>query len=134
MQVGKSVRLVTEGENTEVDKTVIERLSDPITHMLRNAIMPVVTIVALWPLRIAAYRVFERLRPEERSIVVDLRQDTKASQLLDVLERENARVEHFQLEDEHDRRIVTLTLDTPSETLLSKLADLDFVQGVEWRR
>ncbi len=35
---GKAVRLVTEGENTEVDKTVIERLSDPITHMLRNAI------------------------------------------------------------------------------------------------
>ena len=35
---GKRVRLVTEGENTEVDKTVIERLSDPITHMLRNAI------------------------------------------------------------------------------------------------
>ena len=27
-----------EGEGTEVDKTVIERLSDPITHMLRNAI------------------------------------------------------------------------------------------------
>ncbi len=37
-QVGKSVRLVTEGENTEVDKTVIERLSDPLTHMIRNAI------------------------------------------------------------------------------------------------
>lgn len=36
--VGKKVRLVMEGENTEVDKTVIERLSDPITHMLRNAI------------------------------------------------------------------------------------------------
>ncbi|MEI9890116.1 MAG: chemotaxis protein CheA [Caulobacteraceae bacterium] len=36
--VGKDVRLVTEGENTEVDKTVIERLSDPITHMIRNAI------------------------------------------------------------------------------------------------
>jgi len=36
--VGKRVRLVMEGENTEVDKTVIERLSDPITHMLRNAI------------------------------------------------------------------------------------------------
>lgn len=35
---GKQVRLVMEGENTEVDKTVIERLSDPITHMLRNAI------------------------------------------------------------------------------------------------
>jgi two-component system chemotaxis sensor kinase CheA len=35
---GKRARLVMEGENTEVDKTVIERLSDPITHMLRNAI------------------------------------------------------------------------------------------------
>ncbi len=35
---GKQVKLVTEGEGTEVDKTVIERLSDPITHMLRNAI------------------------------------------------------------------------------------------------
>ncbi|MBL8774017.1 MAG: chemotaxis protein CheA [Phenylobacterium sp.] len=34
----KQVRLVTEGEGTEVDKTVIERLSDPITHMIRNAI------------------------------------------------------------------------------------------------
>jgi two-component system chemotaxis sensor kinase CheA len=35
---GKQVRLVTEGEGTEVDKTVIERLADPLTHMLRNAI------------------------------------------------------------------------------------------------
>lgn len=35
---GKSVRLVTEGEATEVDKTVIERLTDPLTHMIRNAI------------------------------------------------------------------------------------------------
>jgi two-component system chemotaxis sensor kinase CheA len=35
---GKRVRLVTDGEATEVDKTVIERLSDPITHMIRNAI------------------------------------------------------------------------------------------------
>ncbi len=36
--VNKQVRLVTEGEGTEVDKTVIERISEPITHMLRNAI------------------------------------------------------------------------------------------------
>jgi len=35
---GKQVRLVTEGEWTEVDKTVIERLADPLTHMIRNAI------------------------------------------------------------------------------------------------
>ena len=36
--VGKDVRLATEGEATEVDKTVIERLADPLTHMIRNAV------------------------------------------------------------------------------------------------
>ncbi|WP_349665896.1 chemotaxis protein CheA [Phaeovulum sp. NW3] len=36
--IGKEVRLKTEGENTEVDKTVIERLADPLTHMIRNAV------------------------------------------------------------------------------------------------
>jgi two-component system chemotaxis sensor kinase CheA len=37
-QTHKQVRLVTEGEGTEVDKTVIERIADPLTHMIRNAI------------------------------------------------------------------------------------------------
>jgi two-component system, chemotaxis family, sensor kinase CheA len=37
-RAGKSARLVTEGDATEVDKTVIEQLSDPLTHILRNAI------------------------------------------------------------------------------------------------
>ena len=36
--VGKEIRLVTEGEATEIDKTVIERLSDPLTHIIRNAV------------------------------------------------------------------------------------------------
>lgn len=36
--VGKEVRLRSEGEATEVDKTVIERLADPLTHMIRNAV------------------------------------------------------------------------------------------------
>lgn len=35
---GKQVRLVTIGETTEVDKTVIERLVDPLTHMIRNSV------------------------------------------------------------------------------------------------
>ena len=35
---GKSVRLRTEGDATEVDRTVIERLADPLTHMVRNAV------------------------------------------------------------------------------------------------
>ncbi len=35
---GKQVKLLTDGEGTEVDKTVIERIADPLTHMIRNAI------------------------------------------------------------------------------------------------
>ena len=37
-KLGRTVRLVASGDQTEVDKTVIEELADPITHMIRNAI------------------------------------------------------------------------------------------------
>ncbi len=37
-QLGKEVRLVVSGEATEIDKTVIEQLADPLTHLLRNAL------------------------------------------------------------------------------------------------
>lgn len=36
--LGKEVRIVTSGEMTEIDKTVIEQLNDPLTHMIRNAL------------------------------------------------------------------------------------------------
>jgi two-component system chemotaxis sensor kinase CheA len=35
---GKPVELVTEGEATELDKTIIERLADPLVHLIRNAV------------------------------------------------------------------------------------------------
>ncbi len=37
-QLGKEVRLVITGEATEIDKTVVEQLADPLTHLLRNAL------------------------------------------------------------------------------------------------
>jgi two-component system chemotaxis sensor kinase CheA len=37
-ELGKEIELVTTGEDTELDKTVIERLSDPLVHLLRNSI------------------------------------------------------------------------------------------------
>ena len=36
--LGKEVALTTEGEETELDKTVIERLNDPLVHIIRNSI------------------------------------------------------------------------------------------------
>ena len=35
---GKHVKLDVFGESTELDKTVIERLSEPMTHLIRNAV------------------------------------------------------------------------------------------------
>ncbi len=37
-KVGKKVRLEVSGETTEVDRSIIERLSDPLTHIIRNSV------------------------------------------------------------------------------------------------
>jgi two-component system chemotaxis sensor kinase CheA len=37
-ELGKDVMLVTEGGETELDKTVIDRLNDPLVHLIRNSI------------------------------------------------------------------------------------------------
>ena len=37
-KLGKQVELVLRGENTELDKGVIEKLTDPLTHIIRNSI------------------------------------------------------------------------------------------------
>jgi two-component system chemotaxis sensor kinase CheA len=37
-ELGKDVRLVTLGGETEVDKNVIDRIGDPLVHMIRNSI------------------------------------------------------------------------------------------------
>ncbi|WP_207888442.1 chemotaxis protein CheA [Pseudomonas sp. 30_B] len=37
-RLGKQVELILQGEHTELDKSVIEKLSDPLTHIVRNSI------------------------------------------------------------------------------------------------
>jgi two-component system chemotaxis sensor kinase CheA len=37
-ELGKEIKLTAEGADTELDKTVIERLSDPLVHLIRNCI------------------------------------------------------------------------------------------------
>ena len=37
-ELGKEVELVTEGAETELDKTVIEQLNDPLVHIIRNSL------------------------------------------------------------------------------------------------
>jgi two-component system chemotaxis sensor kinase CheA len=36
-ELGKDIELVVSGEDAELDKTVVERIADPLTHLVRNA-------------------------------------------------------------------------------------------------
>lgn len=38
VKVGKKIRLELAGETTEVDRSIIERLTDPLTHIIRNSV------------------------------------------------------------------------------------------------
>ncbi len=38
VKIDKKVELIIQGENTELDKTVMEKISDPLVHLVRNAI------------------------------------------------------------------------------------------------
>jgi two-component system chemotaxis sensor kinase CheA len=37
-EIGKDIGLVIQGADTELDKTVVEKIADPLTHLVRNAI------------------------------------------------------------------------------------------------
>jgi len=37
-KLGKEVELITEGKSTELDKSLIERIIDPLTHLVRNSL------------------------------------------------------------------------------------------------
>ncbi len=37
-EIGKDIGLIVAGEDTELDKTVVEKIADPLTHLVRNAV------------------------------------------------------------------------------------------------
>jgi putative Mg2+ transporter-C (MgtC) family protein len=93
-----------------------------------------IVVFSLWPLRIIAYRVTERIRPEERHIVVELRPEATAAELLTDILASGYTTQSFELEEEVDRRVITLRLDKPVGKLVPMLSDRDYVQAVRWRR
>jgi putative Mg2+ transporter-C (MgtC) family protein len=90
----------------------------------------VLTLVALWPLRIVAYRLIERIKPEEDRVTVELREGQALAPLLSNIHH----VRHIEVTDEPDRRVVQLEMPDVDEELIARLSDLDYVIGVRWRR
>jgi putative Mg2+ transporter-C (MgtC) family protein len=89
------------------------------------------TIFALWPLRIIAYRALERVRPEERRLVIELREGHSGRTVLQLIGSE---AQHLELRDYAGRRVITAELPTVDQQLIAQLDELDSVSGVSWRR
>lgn len=78
-KIGKDVQFVISGAETELDKTVIERISDPLVHMLRNSIdhgieLPEERVAKGKP---ATGRVDLRAYPDAGTIVIEIEDDGK---------------------------------------------------------
>jgi putative Mg2+ transporter-C (MgtC) family protein len=98
-------------------------------------ITTVVVLVSLWPLRILAYRIFERIRSGELRLEVELRANESPSILLEPLETRGVDVRAFEVEDARDRRRVALEVRVANarpETVTADLMRLEPVLGVRW--
>ena len=98
-------------------------------------ITTVVVLVSLWPLRIVAHRIFERIRPGELRLEVELQAGESPSVLLDALEPRGVSVRSFEVEDARDRRRVVLDVritDGRFESVTAELMRLEPVLGVRW--
>ena len=95
-----------------------------------------VAIFALWPLRIAAYKVVHRYRGETGLLLVQLGSGQSPSGVIDEVENVGGKIESIEISHEADRRTVELTIELArqelAQELVTKLADVEHVLEVRW--
>jgi putative Mg2+ transporter-C (MgtC) family protein len=95
-----------------------------------------VVLFSLWPLRIAAYRVLIRVRPEDARLLVELPLGTSPGTVLDEVERAGVRIESVAVTQEGERRQLALDLRVPPEVnparVVARVADVQDVEEVRW--
>jgi putative Mg2+ transporter-C (MgtC) family protein len=93
-------------------------------------------LLSLWPLRILAYRLSARVRPEEGRLAVDLPSGASAVSVLDAVERAGADVSSLEFEEEGDRRRIDLRVRLGSgrtaAELIDALTQAQDVRGARW--
>ena len=95
----------------------------------------IVVLVSLWPLRILAHRLIERIRPGEKRLEVELGLNESPALLLEVLESHGGEVRAFEVEDSAARRRVVLDLRLEGHqphAVTAALMRLEPVLGVRW--
>jgi putative Mg2+ transporter-C (MgtC) family protein len=95
-----------------------------------------VVLIALYPLRIMAYRILRRFRTEDGSLLVELPAGHPPGVVIDEIERTGARIGSVDVSQEGDRRRlqldVVLPRDTPAARLVARIADVENVAEVRW--
>jgi putative Mg2+ transporter-C (MgtC) family protein len=99
-------------------------------------ISTVVALVSLWPLRIVAFKLLSRFRPEDGNLLVDLPPTESPAPVIARVEQLGGRIESLEMSQEGDRRQVTLAVELtrrldPKE-LVQRIADVDQVLAVRW--
>src|SRR3954453_14536067 len=93
-----------------------------------------VVLVALWPLRIAAYRILRRFRAEDGRLLVEMQMGTPPGRLVDEIEDAGARITAMEVSQEGDRRRLELDLALPrtlaAPHLVARIADVPDVADV----
>ena len=95
----------------------------------------VLVLVTLWPLRILAYRLFVRFRPERGRLLVDLAPGRSAAPVLAAVEEAGGRIESLAIMGDEERRSLALEVDLTEEArreAMSVLGELEGVRGIRW--
>jgi putative Mg2+ transporter-C (MgtC) family protein len=98
-------------------------------------ITTVLVLVSLWPLRIVAYRIFVRFRPDRGRLLVDLAPGRPAAPVLAAVEEAGVRIESLEIMGDEERRSLALEVDVPEEARLgttSAVSELEGVRGIRW--
>jgi putative Mg2+ transporter-C (MgtC) family protein len=93
-----------------------------------------VVLVSLWPLRILAFRLSLRFRPEDRPLEIELEKGASAGPVLAAVEELGVDVDSFKLERSRDGMLVLLRATFPegAREAVGRLADLEHVREVRW--
>jgi putative Mg2+ transporter-C (MgtC) family protein len=95
-----------------------------------------VVLLALWPLRLVAYHMLRRLRPDEGRLLVELPAGTAPGNVIDEVTRAGVRISSIAVAQEGDRRRleldVVLSQEVTAPHLVARVADVPDVADVRW--
>jgi putative Mg2+ transporter-C (MgtC) family protein len=93
-------------------------------------------LIALYPLRILAYRIVRRFRTEDGRLLVELPAGHPLGAVTDEIESSGSTIHSIEVSQEGDRRRleldVALSRDTAAASLVARVADVEDVAEVRW--